>query len=129
MMPYVDLVKVNEVELALLQGWGDQQSRRFRCHPGTGTTLVVLTLGKDGSMAQSADFSVAVPAFPVQTVDSTGCGDAFIGALLVQLTHSAEWQIHLTPERIQKRLPLPMLSARSPLSQRHHSSDAGAGSG
>ncbi|MCO5187031.1 MAG: PfkB family carbohydrate kinase [Anaerolineae bacterium] len=104
MMPYVDLVKVNEVELALLQGGVTNNHDAFDAILARGPTLVVLTLGKDGSMAQSAEFSVTVPAFPVQTVDSTGCGDAFIGALLVQLTHSAEWQIHLTPERIQKAL-------------------------
>ncbi len=76
MMPYVDLVKVNEVELALLQGGVTNNHDAFDAILAQGPTLVVLTLGKDGSMAQSADFSVAVPAFPVQTVDSTGCGDA-----------------------------------------------------
>jgi fructokinase len=104
MIPHVNLVKVNEVELALLQGGAVNNHTAIDAILEQGPTLCVLTLGKDGSVAQSAEFSVTAPAFSVKTVDSTGCGDAFIGALLFQLTDSAEWHNNLTPEHMQKAL-------------------------
>jgi ribokinase len=44
----------------------------------------VLTVGADGSYYADRDGpAVHIPAYPVQTVDSTAAGDAFLGALAV----------------------------------------------
>jgi sugar/nucleoside kinase (ribokinase family) len=40
----------------------------------------------------------------VETVDATGCGDAFIAALLCQLVLEADWREQLRPERMQEIL-------------------------
>ena len=46
----------------------------------------------------------AVPGFPVETVDATGCGDAFIAGLLWQLVKAGDWRDQLTPERLTAAL-------------------------
>jgi fructokinase len=86
-LPYVDLLKVNEVEIALLGGSGDLDvaTQALLEH---GPALCVVTLGPEGSFFRIAEGGEHVPAFQVQTVDATGCGDAFIAGLLCQLIAS-----------------------------------------
>src|SRR5699024_3653244 len=50
-----------------------------------GIAAVVLTLGAEGSLVVDADGQHTIPAAPVTAVDTTGAGDAFIGALAVGL--------------------------------------------
>jgi len=52
---------------------------------GGGIRRVIITLGANGSLIASRDISEHVPPFPVQAVDSTGAGDAFIGSFAVFL--------------------------------------------
>ena len=63
-----------------------------------------MTLGPDGSYFRVAAGGEAVPGFPVQTVDATGCGDAFIAGLLWQLVKEGDWHAQLTPERLRVAL-------------------------
>lgn len=92
MIPRVDLLKVNELELALLQDEDMATAQAMRNLLSCGPALCVLTRGRLGSLAQTAEALVEAPAFPVKTVDATGCGDAFIAALLFQLTRTAHWR-------------------------------------
>lgn len=89
MIPHVHLLKVNEVELALLE---------------QGPDLCVVTLGPEGSYFQIAEGDEHVPAFKVRTVDSTGCGDAFVAGLPCQLALSANWREQLTSVRMREVL-------------------------
>src|SRR5216683_1197549 len=50
-----------------------------------GPSLVIITLDAHGALLMTADSQVEVPASPVSPVDTTGAGDAFIGAILYQL--------------------------------------------
>ncbi|MGO2557868.1 ribokinase [Brachybacterium sp.] len=50
-----------------------------------GIASVVLTLGAQGSLVADADGQHRIPAATVTAVDTTGAGDAFIGALAVGL--------------------------------------------
>jgi ribokinase len=50
-----------------------------------GIRRVIVTLGANGSLLASADGSEHMPSFAVQSVDSTGAGDAFIGSFAVFL--------------------------------------------
>jgi hypothetical protein len=50
-----------------------------------GIRRVIVTLGANGSLLAGADGMRHVPAFEIETVDSTGAGDAFIGSLAVFL--------------------------------------------
>ncbi|MEU2336864.1 carbohydrate kinase family protein [Streptomyces sp. NPDC013172] len=44
---------------------------------GAGAGLVAVTRGADGALLVTADGTEAVPAFEIDVVDTTGCGDAF----------------------------------------------------
>jgi ribokinase len=50
-----------------------------------GIRRVIVTLGSNGSLLASRDGSEHVPPFAVDSVDSTGAGDAFIGSFAVFL--------------------------------------------
>jgi ribokinase len=41
---------------------------------------VIITLGANGSLLANRDSMEHLPAFPLNCVDSTGAGDAFIGS-------------------------------------------------
>lgn len=84
-----DPLVVNETEAAFLLG--DEQPT----HPvetarrllALGPASVVVTLGSAGSVALArAETAVEVPALSVTAVDTTGAGDAFVGAMAAALT-------------------------------------------
>jgi fructokinase len=50
-----------------------------------GPSLVIITRNAQGALLMTADFQVEVPAPPVSPIDTTGAGDAFMGAILYQL--------------------------------------------
>ncbi|MGO4707284.1 sugar kinase [Microvirga sp. 2MCAF38] len=56
-----------------------------------GCSIVVLTMGKAGTMVRAKERLDVVPARPVQAVDATGAGDTFGGAFL------ADWLKHGDP--------------------------------
>ena len=51
----------------------------------SGIRRVIITLGANGSYLASRDGSEHMPPFAVQSVDSSGAGDAFIGSFAVFL--------------------------------------------
>jgi fructokinase len=109
-VPLVDVVKVNEVELALLSELpaGDADGplispdetardlpalrRGSQQLLARGPRLCVVTLGRQGSYYQTAEGGGQVPGFRVETVDATGCGDAFVAGLLWQLVGRRVWR-------------------------------------
>jgi fructokinase len=97
MLPFVNLVKVNEVELPLLTGT-DDLDRGSAALLEIGPSLCLVTLGPRGSYFQSEQGGGRVPAFAVNTVDATGCGDAFIAGVLTRLVAAgANWRDRLGP--------------------------------
>jgi fructokinase len=99
-LPKVDVLKVNETELELLAGAVDLEtgSEASLKH---GPSLCVVTLGPEGSYFRVAGGGGYVPPFEVETVDATGCGDAFVAGLLWQLISVDDWRAQLTPSRIR----------------------------
>jgi fructokinase len=78
---HADLVKVSEEDLA----WLDPEREPVdaaRALLAGGAAAAVLTRGGDGAVAITASGEVAVPAPPVQVVDTIGAGDAFGGGFL-----------------------------------------------
>jgi ribokinase len=57
-----------------------------------GMKRVIITLGANGSLLAGRDLNEHVAPFPVQSIDSTGAGDAFIGSFAVFLAEG-------TPEK------------------------------
>jgi ribokinase len=98
-----DPLVVNESEAALLLGGADADGDGVgaadalaRGLLGLGPRSVVVTLGPAGSvlLERGADGLpldvVTVPARRVEVVDTTGAGDAFVGALAVELAAGAD---------------------------------------
>lgn len=87
-----DPLVVNEHEAALVlaqltpgaDGTGDPE-QIVAALRDAGIASMVLTLGAQGSLVADADGLHRIPAAPVTAVDTTGAGDAFIGALAVGL--------------------------------------------
>lgn len=82
-LPLVDVVKVNGPELALLTGDTDAAAGGAALRE-MGAKLVVITRGAAGSFYHDGATGFA-PPFAVEVVDATGCGDAFMAALLTRL--------------------------------------------
>jgi sugar/nucleoside kinase (ribokinase family) len=76
----VDIFFPNENELEGVTGLGDRE-RALRS-VANGRTITVAKLGTDGCMALESGKILAVPAFPVQSVDTTGAGDSFNAGFL-----------------------------------------------
>jgi ribokinase len=76
---------VNRDEASALTGiavTGPETARRaLEAAAALGPRHVVVTLGADGCLALSGRQWLEVESFPVHVVDSTGAGDAFVGAL------------------------------------------------
>ena len=79
-----DVVKASEDDLrwlyadrsprAVVSGWLD-----------LGAALVVVTRGAGGSWAATREVAVAVPAEPIEVIDTVGAGDSFMAGLLAGL--------------------------------------------
>ncbi|XP_030470275.1 probable fructokinase-1 [Syzygium oleosum] len=80
-----DLIKVSDVELEFLTGSDkiDDESAMSLWHPNL--KLLLVTLGENGCRYYTKNFHGAVDAFHVNTVDTTGAGDSFVGALLCNI--------------------------------------------
>jgi fructokinase len=102
-IPHVDLLKVNEIELALLAGSEDLDSAS-KTLLQMGPDLCVVTLGPDGSYFRVAEGGEHVPPFKVQAVDAVGCGDAFVAGLLCQLVVGVDWRAQLSMARMREIL-------------------------
>lgn len=79
-----DIVKVNEAELSFLSGT-EEPEEGCRKITEKGPALCVATLGPYGSAWATSSSAGTAPGFKVKAVDATGCGDAFMAALLVKL--------------------------------------------
>ena len=70
-----DIVKVSDAEACLITG-------------KLGETVLLVTLGKEGTLIIAGDHVETVGSVKIKSVDSTGAGDAFVGALLYKMACS-----------------------------------------
>lgn len=82
---HVDLIKVSEEEGQIITGETSSEKMIAALHQ-LGAKIVTLTLGKAGSLVSIHNI-YEVPSIEVNMIDSTGAGDAFIGALLSQIAN------------------------------------------
>lgn len=84
-----DLVKVSDEELQIISGETDRDAALDLLHDW-GAGAVAVTLGKDGTLVSSPASRMLIPSITVKSIDSTGAGDAFVGALLCQISQLAQ---------------------------------------
>jgi fructokinase len=83
-MALADFVKVSDEELTIITGMNNLAEGANALHQ-LGARVVAVTLGKEGTYLSVGQTSEIVPSVKVQSIDSTGAGDAFVGATLYQL--------------------------------------------
>jgi fructokinase len=57
------------------------------------SAVFTITLGKDGTMLGLNERTQIIPSIAIKPVDTTGAGDAFVGAVLYQLSHKTQSDI------------------------------------
>lgn len=97
--------KVSDEEAMLLTGADSVEAAAVIFRKKT-TARFAITLGKDGTLLGGPTGTVIISSIPVKPVDTTGAGDAFVGALLYQLSRftaeereslgEREWQQMIT---------------------------------
>ena len=89
---YIDILKVNEHEAAVLTGATDPR-RGAEILAGWGVKEVVLTLGSMGSVILAEGHAYEIPAFtPTDIVDATGCGDTYMAGYLYMRNKGAGYE-------------------------------------
>ena len=87
----VDVLLVNEIELEQLLGSFDELAEALGRLADAGVGRTVVTLGDAGAAILDATTGTRRVASPkVTVVDTTGCGDAFAGALISRLAAGDE---------------------------------------
>jgi len=89
-LPYTDLLFVNEQEAGMLTGEREPEAMaaRLRDHGASG---IVLKLGAAGCAVFSGKESRIIPGFSVPAVDTTGAGDCFAAGFLAALHRGADY--------------------------------------
>ena len=89
LLPLVDILIPNESEAALLTGLSADATvaveSTIEALRDVGVDVVILTLGAQGALLAQPEGVQHIPAFPVQPVDTTAAGDAFVGGFAVAL--------------------------------------------
>ena len=80
-LPHLDYLLPNDDQVLALTGAGDLVGGA-RALVGRGVGCVVATCGADGALIVDAESEQRVPAFAIDVVDTTGCGDAFSAGFL-----------------------------------------------
>ena len=88
-LPWVDYFLPNDDEASRISGKTDpvDQALYFR---SMGARTIVITRGSEGALAVRENELWRVPAFPVDAVDLTGCGDAFAAGLITSILRDRE---------------------------------------
>ena len=94
LLPLIDILIVNESELALLAGAGDLRqiadisaaARGLMARPDQ---VVVVSLGAAGAVAVLAERIELIEGRPAKAIDTTGAGDCFCGVLAAKLAEGA----------------------------------------
>lgn len=101
-MPYADLVKISEEELAFLTGQEDLAEGSRQLAEAYDLQVVLVTLGPGGSFYRRGSDTGLVEGIKVQAVDTTGAGDAFLGGWLYGYLQQGKSSNQLTIDELRE---------------------------
>lgn len=81
-LEHCDVLKISDNEIAWLTGEQDYVRAAKQLKAEYKIPLVLVSLGKEGSMAFSDSARAEVPAYRVETIETTGAGDTFGACVL-----------------------------------------------
>lgn len=112
LLKQVDMLTPNETELAIVSGRaaGSEKEITEAAASIQGPGAVLATLGEKGSLLYRAGDATRFPAFKVETIDTTGAGDAFNGGLAAGLLRHK----HEMPAAIRFATAVAALSTTKP---------------
>lgn len=89
LLPKANLVKVNDIELAILAGWygmpGTEEEQMNALRNKFGFDRIIVTKGEHGAACLSDAGYCSVPGVSVKVQDTIGSGDAFLSGFLSRL--------------------------------------------
>ena len=89
-----DIITPNEIEAGTLTGIEikkpEQAQKAGEAFMKMGVKNVVITLGRQGVMVMTESFCELIPSLKVDTIDTTGAGDAFNGAFVTALAEGMD---------------------------------------
>ncbi|KAG6502923.1 probable fructokinase-1 [Zingiber officinale] len=97
-----DIIKVSDVELEFLTGTDSVQDDVVLTLWRPEFKLLLITLGEKGCKYYTKDFRGSLDGFSVNTVDTTGAGDAFVGAMLTKIV--ADQSVLQSEEKLREVL-------------------------
>ena len=80
-----DFFKVSDEEALLITG-KSTIDEAAQCFFDSTSAVFAITLGKEGTLLGFEKSTTIIPSIAIQPVDTTGAGDAFVGAVLYQLS-------------------------------------------
>jgi sugar/nucleoside kinase (ribokinase family) len=83
-LPFIDAFMPNIVEAAMLTGETDP-GKQAELFLRAGCNIAIITRGRDGALLMSAHETLEAPAVPIEVVDVSGAGDAFVAGFIVGL--------------------------------------------
>ena len=89
-----DILKVSEEELLLITGTAVLEAGS-KILMEKGPSLVLVTLGERGAFYRNRTHAQLIPTYPVKAIDTTGSGDACVGAMLWSLKDLPEEELFL----------------------------------
>lgn len=97
-----DIVKISRSELEFLYGKNDLIENCRRLRNEYCIKLVFVTSGKDGAIALKDDIEIHQNGFKLDTIDTTGAGDVFCGAVLYKILEKDKNIEQLTKEECEE---------------------------
>jgi fructokinase len=91
-----DILKVSDEEMVFLTGEADPE-KGAGLLAEKGPAIVLVSLGPKGAYFHCSDGIGYIPAYNVETVDTTGAGDAFLGAVHYRLRNKSLEEIKRIP--------------------------------
>ena len=91
-LQHCNFFKLSDVEAMLITKTDSLEKATHQLQKKT-NTIFAITLGKEGTLLSMKGEQHIVESIPIKPVDTTGAGDAFVGAVLYQLSHRSKMQI------------------------------------